>query len=604
MTGTAERTRKPAPYSSEQAVHLYHDGTEHFLQIEEDIAHVYLEAPPEMEEGQVMSFRHGDAQFDDLTREEDGRWKATIPLQKHQNTQYRFKVQVSGRTYWLSQAGVSPGPTPFMQDFKISRFTPPQWVHDRVFYQIFPDRFKNGDPSINLKSGEYKYEDRAVVSRKWYMDPNTSMGANEYFGGDLEGIRISMDYFHDLGVNALYLNPIFQSPSVHAYDTQDYFRIDEHFGTNEGFAKLVEELHQNDIRILLDGVFNHTGSWHKWMNRERIYSEPGAFQGGPTREYYTYLSDEPEAYMAWFGFPTLPKLNYANKDVMEQMITGKNSVVRHWLKAPYNIDGWRLDAAPVIGKHGTDEGNHEVIQAIWKSAREENPEAYIIGEHFGDALAWLQGGEEDGAMNYYGFTIPTWAFLGGEDESGKLVYMDAAEYARNVMHYLSFIPFQNQLALFNSLCSHDTKRFSSICQDLEHRKLGATMLFAHIGVPCIYYGDEIGLEGEGDPLSRRTMPWDWKELWETGLYDHYKQLARIRKQEKALQKGSYAILDAEGDALVIQRRHGNEFVRVVLTRGAPFTHTLDGRWTNLLDGSEVQGEVHLHGTGALILKKQ
>lgn len=603
MTETAPRPQNSNLYTSEAPVHLYHDGTSHFVQQDGDLLHLFLEAPEDMEEGQVMSFHHGDARFDDLQKQDDGRWKATIPMQKHRNTQYRFKVQISGRTYWLSQAGVQPGPTLFAQDFKVSHNRPPAWVHERVFYQIFPDRFRNGDPSINLKSGEYTYEDRAVVHRKWYMDPNAEMGANEYYGGDLEGIRHSLDYLKDLGVNALYLNPIFQSPSVHAYDTQDYFKIDEHFGTNEGFAALVEELHQNDIKIMLDGVFNHTGSWHKWMNRERIYGEPGAFQGGPTRDYYTYVGDQPEEYIAWFGFATLPKLNYGNLEVLEKMITGEDSVVRFWLKAPYQIDGWRLDAAPVIGKKGTDEGNHEVLQKIWQTAREVNPEAYIIGEHFGDAIPWLQGGEEDGVMNYYGFTIPTWAFLGGEDESGKCVWLDAADYARSVMHYLSFIPFHNQLALFNNLCSHDTKRFASICPDLERRKLGATLQFVHIGVPCIYYGDEIGLEGEGDPLSRRTMPWDWKELWETGLYDHYKQLARIRKQEKALREGSYSVLHAQGDHLVIQRRFGPERILAIITRGEPFSYPLEGEWQDLMSGQTIQGEAKLSGPFAVLLKQ-
>ncbi|WP_051963116.1 maltodextrin glucosidase [Deinococcus misasensis] len=581
----------------------HHDGTPFFLKREGEHMRVFLEAPPEMEGGWAVSYAYGDEQLLPLEKAPDGRWTGLVYIQKHQKTHYRFKVLERGKLWWFNQAGLSRSSPASGQDFSFTPVAPPVWVRERVFYQIFPERFKNGDPSISVQEGEYFYEGRDVMAKSWDDLPGRHTGHQEFYGGDLEGIRQSIPYFQKLGVNALYLNPVFESPSSHKYDTQDYLKIDPHFGTNAGFAALVEELHQNDIKIILDGVFNHTGDRHPWMNKTGLYPEAGAYQNGPTRDFYTYTGPEPEDYLGWVGVKTLPKLDYANPQVRDAIYRSPDSVVRFWLKEPYQIDGWRLDVAPMIGMNGSDEGNKDILKELYTAARETHPDAYIFGEHFYDAVQWLQGGTEDATMNYHSFTWPTWAFLGGLDHRGVPAHEDAEDWAEAILRNLWQLPFSFQLAQFNLLDSHDTQRFATVCPDPERQKIAAAMLLTFIGVPCIYYGDEIGMEGTYDPDCRRTMPWDHPERWEHPLYEWYRDLIRLRHQEKALQEGSFRIVLAQKDHLVYERRLGEERIQVVLTRHAPLEYTLSGHWTDLLSG-EILESLHLPSAGVRIIKEK
>ncbi|GGJ39379.1 maltodextrin glucosidase [Deinococcus roseus] len=582
---------------------LYHDGTPFFLQREGNIARVFLETDRELEQGWAVGYLHGASHYSELKPYGDGRWVAELPFTHHQKFHYRFKVIAAGRVWWLNQAGVSPSAPSVLQDFSFSSQEPPLWVRSRIFYQIFPDRFKMGDPSLRVQKGQYQYTNKDIETREWHELPQKETGYMEFYGGDLEGIRQSIPYFQALGVNALYLNPIFESPSAHKYDTQDYYRIDPHFGSNEGFAALVKELHHSDIRIMLDGVFNHTGDWHRWMNKAGHYQEPGAYQSENFRQYYNYSGENPDDYFSWMGFSTLPKLNYAHQEVRGHIYANPDSVIRYWLKGPYEMDAWRLDVASMIGSEGSDQDNRQILAELWSAARETRSDAYILGEHFGDATLWLQGGVEDATMNYFAFMIPTWSFLASQDHKSHPAWLDAREYAEALTRPLSYLPFNQQLAAFNLLDSHDVKRFATLVPDLQTRKLGVALLFTFIGVPCIYYGDEIGLEGEDDPDNRRPMPWDNKALWDSEIHHWYKALIRLRHQEAALKEGSFSVLHAEGDHLIFERRYGPERIRVVLTRGAPLTHELTGSWIDVLEQQPVQRHVHLSSAGVKILKQ-
>ncbi|GEM44726.1 maltodextrin glucosidase [Deinococcus cellulosilyticus] len=582
---------------------LYHDGTPFFLQREGDIARVFLEAEPAIEQGWAVGYLHGASSYTELKPYGDGRWVAEMPVTHHQKFHYRFKVIVNGRVWWLNQAGVSPSAPSVLQDFSFSSKEPPVWVRNRIFYQIFPDRFKIGEPGIRVQKGQYRYTDKEVETREWDELPRPETGYMEFYGGNLEGIRQSISYFQELGINALYLNPIFESPSAHKYDTQDYHRIDPHFGSNEGFAKLVDELHEQDIRVMLDGVFNHTGDWHRWMNKAGRYEEPGAYQSENFRQYYNYSGENPDDYLSWLGFSTLPKLNYAHHEVRGQIYANPDSVIRFWLKAPYNIDAWRLDVASMIGSEGTDKDNKQILAELWEAARETKPDTYILGEQFGDATLWVQGGVEDATMNYFAFMSPTWSFLADQDHKGHPTKLDAREYAEALTRPLSHLPFNHQLAAFNLLDSHDVKRFATVCPDLAKRKLGVALLFGFIGVPCIYYGDEIGLEGADDPDNRRTMPWDDRARWDSEIYQWYRTWIQLRHQEVALREGSFRILHAEGDHLVFERRYGNERVLILMTRGTPLQHDLSGSWTDLISKESLEGPVRISSTGVRILKQ-
>ncbi|GGJ53658.1 maltodextrin glucosidase [Deinococcus roseus] len=583
-------------------MNLYHDGTPHFLIREGPHARVRLEAPPNLEQGWVVSYPGGDERLDSLQAGQENCWSGILPIQQHQKTHYRFKLILGGRVVWYNQGGVSFTPPAFGQDFSFSAQQPPEWVHSRVFYQIFPDRFCRGHQDRALPGHDYHGD--PIIHKNWSDLPQKGQGHREIYGGDLEGIRQKIPYLQDLGVNALYLNPIFHSPSSHKYDTQDYHQIDPQFGSNEEFAGLVQQLHLSDIRIVLDGVFNHIGDHHPWMNRAGVYPEAGAFQNGSSRAYFTYTGERPEDYLGWAGVTTLPKLDFNHPEVQAQIYGRPDSVVRHWLKAPYGIDGWRLDVAPMLGKDGTDRDNRQILSEVWQAARDTHPEAYIFGEHFYDATWWLQGGVEDATMNYHGFTWPTWAFLAGRDHRNHPASVDAAQYAEALNRNLSQLPFRQQLAQLNLLGSHDTERFATVCADLEKQKIAAALLLTFIGVPCIYYGDEIGMEGENDPDCRRTMPWGDPQRWQHGLFDWYQQLIRLRKTQRALQEGSFRILHARGDHLVFERRLGQECIRVALTREAPLELPLEGHWQNLITQQNLIQMVTLPGPGVVVLRKE
>ncbi|GEM45614.1 maltodextrin glucosidase [Deinococcus cellulosilyticus NBRC 106333 = KACC 11606] len=569
----------------------------HFLEVHPEHLNIKVEAPPETTHGWVVTYLGGDEQQTPLHKEGPC-WTGRLP---RSNLHYRFRFLVQGKVWWYNQSGVSSTSPAFHTDFKHTEQAPPEWVHGRVFYQIFVDRFKNGNPALSVREGEYLYEGHPVKARRWEDSPTREHGAREFYGGDLEGIRQSVPYLKTLGVNALYLNPIFESPSSHKYDTQDYHRIDPHFGTNQDFARWMKDMHENDIRVVLDGVFNHTGDRHMWMNREQVYGFRGAHQGGDTRRHYTYHGPGPDDYLGWAGIKTLPKLDYQHPEVRSKMYGQRHSVVRYWLNPPYNVDGWRLDVSPMIGKNGTDEGNQEILSGIWQAARETRPDSFIFGEHVFDATRWLQGGVEDGSMNYHGFTHPTWGFLAGVEHRMQPAQVTAEDYAQRLTTSLSSLPHPHQLAQVNLLSSHDTVRFATLCPDPDLQKIGAALLLTFIGVPCIYYGDEIGLQGGEDPDCRKPMPWG-SPAFQGDLHRWYRTLIQLRHQEQALQRGAFQVLHAQGDELVFERRLGPERIRVLLSRGEGFLSPLEGQWLDPVTSQLHRKQVRIPSKGVVILK--
>lgn len=486
-------------------------------------------------------------------------------------TLYTFKLILDGRQQWLTDLGLSPYFPEREQHYRLNpSYQPARWVHAQVFYQIFPDRFCDGDPSNNVRSGEYRYQGQPVIAKSWDELPERSQGAREFYGGDLDGIRHKLDYLEQLGVSALYLNPIFTSPSSHKYDTIDYYQVDPHLGGNASFARLCRELKRRGMRIVLDAVVNHTSERHPWFDRYGEYPEPGAYRSpaSPTRDFYTFHSDDPESYHSWHGVKTLPVLNYANPKLREHIYAGEAAVLRHWLRPPYSIDGWRFDVIHMLGEGPGARNNAYYVRQFRQAVRQENPEAYLLGEHFFEATDWLQGDQEDGAMNYYGFAKPVAAFLAGVDYQGEAICIDARQFSYLLARARCRIPYDIALSQFNLLDSHDTPRLLTLLGgDVARMKLAVTLLFTYVGVPCIYYGDEIGLSGGGDPDCRRPFPWDQRR-WNIELLAHYRTLAQLRRQSRALQQGAYLELAAEGDCFGFARQLGSEVVIALINRGA------------------------------------
>ncbi|QCR36931.1 maltodextrin glucosidase [Nissabacter sp. SGAir0207] len=509
---------------------------------------------------------------------------------------YCFKLLWETHQRWVGPLGVSELQPASLQQFSLYAPDPdPEWVTDQVFYQIFPDRFaSSGGPHLIQSGSYYHHAEGREVKRCDWEDPIESEGSpSTFYGGDLDGIISKLPYLQKLGVTALYLNPVFKAPSVHKYDTEDYYQVDPYLGGNEALVRLREQTREFGIRLMLDGVFNHTGDSSPWFDRHQQHHN-GAFgnEEAPTRSWYSFWPDGSTC--DWKGFSSLPKLDYASDGVVEQIYRGQDSVVRHWLRPPYSIDAWRLDVIHMLGEGGGAKRNLHHLAGIKQAIREENPDAYILGEHFNDAREWLHAGVEDGAMNYRGFVTPVWAFLANVDNAGDPMALSAEACAEWVESYRAGLPHQVQLRQFNQLDSHDTSRFITLLEGNRARMAMAVVWqFCWIGVPCIYYGDEIGLDGENDPYCRKTFPWH-KERWDADLLGLYTRLAALRHDSPALRRGGCKVLHAEGDTLVFMRRYEQEQIVVALQRNRAANVALP--LTPMLEGAEWQA---LEGEGVL-----
>ncbi|MBY6255031.1 maltodextrin glucosidase [Phytobacter diazotrophicus] len=499
-------------------------------------------------------------------------WRAAISLQSGQpRRRYSFKLLWDDRQLWFTPQGFSPFPPARLEQFAVdSPDCGPQWVAEQVFYQIFPDRFARSEQHPDQQNNVYYHHaaGQEIVLRDWDEPLSGEAGGSTFYGGTLDGISEKLPYLHELGVTALYLNPVFVAPSVHKYDTEDYRHVDARFGGDQALLRLRRSTYRLGIRLVLDGVFNHSGDSHAWFDRHNR-GTTGACHNPASewREWYSF--DEDGRARDWLGYSSLPKLDYQAQTLVDEMYQGEDSVVRHWLKAPWNMDGWRLDVVHMLGEGGGARNNLQHVAGITKAAKETLPEAYIVGEHFGDARQWLQADVEDAAMNYRGFTFPVWAFLANTDISMDPQRIDAHTCMVWMDNYRAGLSHQQQLRMFNQLDSHDTPRFKTVLgKDVARLPLAVVWLFTWPGVPCIYYGDEVGLDGANDPFCRKPFPWD-KAKQDTELLALYQRLARLRKRSQALCYGGCQVIYAEGNVVIFLRLYQQERVLVAINRGEP-----------------------------------
>ena len=426
----------------------------------------------------------------------------------------------------------------------------PDWVKHAVFYQIFPDRFaKSKQPRQRLLQN--------FMWEEWHEIP-TLQG---YKGGDLWGVMEQLDYLQDIGINAIYFTPIFQSACNHRYHTHDYYQVDPMLGGNVAFKDLLDAAHDRNIKIVLDGVFNHAsrgffffhdilenGPHSPWLDWFKI-------EGWPLS---AYDGNFPANYAGWDGNRALPEFNHDNPEVREYIM----EIAEYWIK--FGIDGWRLDVPFEIKSPGFWQEFRERVKAV-------NPEAYIVGEVWEDAREWLDGTQFDGVMNYL-FAAPTIAFAAGDrvdlaQLEGRSYYpypaLFAKEYGAQIQKVLDLYPWQIQLTQLNLLASHDTARLLTIARgDKASVEIATLLLLTFPGAPSIYYGDEVGLPGALDPDSRRGFPLEAD--WELDVLDYHKQLIALRHKYAALRTGSYHILFAEGAVYVFARILGHEEIVVAV----------------------------------------
>ncbi|MCI2424937.1 glycoside hydrolase family 13 protein [Candidatus Acetothermia bacterium] len=414
---------------------------------------------------------------------------------------------------------------------RTERLTTPDWIRDAIFYQIFPERFFNGDPG-NDPDGVWPWGDRPQ--------------SHSFFGGDLVGIVKKLDYLQRLGVNTLYLTPIFTAPSNHKYDTEDYFRVDPAFGGNAALRRLITELHDRQMRIVLDGVFNHCGKTHPFFQ--------DIIARGPSSPYWNWFTLSGEQvvykpqpnYVCWAGVASMPEWNHRNPDVWEYLL----SVVRYWINE-YKIDGWRLDTTEYLPP--------DFVRSVRSAAKEENPDAYVMGEVMGLATSWFKHDALDGVMHYKLWEGLVSFFAKGEWDAGQF---------SNYLHGIwKSYPKEANYTSYTLLGSHDKPRFLTLCND-DHRKflLAAAFLFTFPGVPAIYYGDEIGMRGEEDPDCRRTFLWN-EEKQDRNIFGVVKELIKLRTEIRALRRGEFVLIQAEEAILAYLRQLGAEKILIVINTG-------------------------------------
>ncbi len=507
-------------------------------------------------------------------------------------THYRFLVLAQGEAWWYNAAGLQRALPTDAANFKLlAGYQAPAWARRSVFYQIFPDRFADGDPSSNVREGEFEYRGMRSLARRWGEPPNASgwQSMLEFYGGDLNGVAERLDYLQDLGVNAIYLNPIFSAYSNHRYDVTDYENVDPHLGGNPALAGLRRALDERGMHYILDIVPNHCGFMHPWF--QQALHDPQA----PSAEFFTFHK-HPEEYESWLGVRSLPKLNYRSEKLRNAIYAGSESVFRRWLRSPYGADGWRIDVANMLGRQGADQLGELVGSGIRAAVKGENPAAYLLGENFFDGSEQLQGDFLDATMNYSGFSKPLWWWLKGFSVSSHGMHgalaASAAWPGQAVLGswntFRAAIPWAMARQQFNLLGSHDTGRIlSQVGEDMQMNRLAAMLLMTYPGIPCIYYGDEIGMSGSTTAQARACMEWDANK-WNHELRGFYQALARLRRSAPALLDGGYQELYAEADTLAFLRDSPGQAIIVAAQRG-PAAHpglALNVRQGGIPDGVE------------------
>lgn len=537
---------------------------------------------------------------------------------------YGFKVVRGDQTYYYNRLGLAAQNQEALYFKLVPGFHTPDWAKGAVMYQIFVDRFRNGDPSNDVVDREYLYVDQPV-SRvlDWNQYP-LQMDVGRFYGGDLKGVWDKLDYLQSLGVDAIYFNPIFVSPSNHKYDCQDYDHVDPHYGviavdageplspsskdngqaskyrirttskvnleaSDAFFARFVEEVHRRGMRVILDGVFNHCGSFNKWFDGELIYQMAGDYETGafvsedsPYHTFFKFYQDGKwpcnASYDGWWGHSTLPKLNYEDSPKLYEYIL---RIARKWVSPPYNADGWRLDVAADLGHSG--QFNHGFWRDFRRAVKEANPDALVLAEHYGDPSSWLTGDQWDTVMNYDAFMEPvTWFLTGMEkhsDEYNQSLRGDGERFFRSMNYHMSHMATGSILTAMNELSNHDHSRFLTRTNRKEGRigtngpgaasegidygvfRQAVVIQMTWPGAPTIYYGDEAGVCGWTDPDNRRTYPWGGENL---EMIEFHRYMTKLHHGSPALMRGSLKPLVAEKGLIAYGRFFGDSVCAVAV----------------------------------------
>jgi alpha-glucosidase len=479
----------------------------------------------------------------------------TLLDQSYNLQSYAFRIYFSDSTViWLSSRKISRNEPLAHERFTVNLHESASlWMREQMFYQIVPDRFASDRVSDEIFATQFEPTDENFISARYH--------------GSLAGIMSKLDYICSLGFTGIYLCPVTDTSGILGYKCRDYYSIQSDLGTEEDLIRLIEEIHRRGMKIILDLPVNHVGDDHPYYDVSDVTGHGACcHEDSPYRNYFTFRNGKA---VVWKDDPHFVKLDYANRDVQDMMYRGTDSVIKHFLKPPYSVDGIKLGSVQMLGGNGTAQANMFHLHEINNEAKAVNSECYVVNEHNYDAKPWLCNPiqQEDSALNVCGFYKPMLQFLSGKDYyTGEKFKYSAEDFRNFIERYHSGIPHDKLCSLFNMIGNHDTCRIASVLNgNPQLIRVAITMMYTWIGVPCIYYGDEIGLTGERKQLSYKPMDWNNKK-------DIFRKLivtlARFRHENKVIIRGSLEITYASGSVLIYERCYNRNKTIVVVNSGS------------------------------------
>jgi alpha-glucosidase len=524
-------------------------------------------------------------------------WRAEVEV-ANPVTGYRFLLHTDAGPRWLNAAGLSTHDVADRTDFRlVSHDPPPAWAADAVVYQIFPDRFARSAAAAGRRVPDW------AVPASW-DDPVIGRGPDtpyQFYGGDLDGVVDHLDHIEALGVNTIYLTPVFPAPSNHRYNAASFDEVDPLLGGDAALARLADAARARGMRVVGDLTTNHCGQTHPW------FQTAAADPASPERELFYF--DPHGGYASWLGVPSLPKLNWSSAELRRRFWGYADAVARRWLGAPWSLDGWRVDVANMTGRRGADDSTVDVSRRL----REAVGDRLLVAEHAHDASADLDRGGWHGTMNYAGFTRPLWTWLRGSSAPdadflgvpGPVPSLAGPDAVATMRTFASLVSWRTLVHSWTLLGSHDTARIRTVVGDPDRVAVAAGLLMTLPGVPMVFAGDELGLTGSWGEDARRPMPWHRPDSWDHATLARYQALIRVRRSFPALRHGGlrWAHLSADGLAflretpaerlLVLARRSDGPPVRVAGVRARAAENVYGGAAAPC----DPDGSVRLPGDG-------
>ncbi len=558
------KVRVPNDYLFEKAMlRIYHDGEPHIFEMK-------LSSKNEVESW----------------------YQVKVEVLNLQNS-YRFAFIGHGKYEWLNARGLFDHDVHSNNDFRIVAIPGnPEWIKSSVFYQIFPDRF--------ARSGKVNITPDWAYPREWDLLPRGrgKFTGQELYGGDLYGVQEHLDHVTELGANGIYFTPIFPSQSNHRYDAISFDHVDPILGGDKAFQSLIKVAKKNGIQILGDFTSNHCGAGHNWLAKAKKDKK------SKERTYFFWDKSIKWGYVGWYGLESLPKLNYASKALRKAVYEGNNSIVKKWISPKFGMAGWRIDVGNMTGVQGAENHHVEVMHGIRQAMQKVNPDTWLVAEN-GDFIASdLNGLGWQGAMNYQGFMRPFWNWINRNPEiTGgfqglpfAMPKINGKQLVESIQEFNASIPWRSLTASMMLLDSHDTARFRTVVLgDIQAHKTAMTMMLSYPGVPSIFAGDEIGLEGSWGEDARRTINWEDRSGWDIEFFAEVKKLIKLRKTQDALINGGLRWIAVENDYIAYLRESKKQSLLVLVSRG-PINTTIDlstygYEVTKTLYGHEVNGEI-------------